>query len=288
MQSYEATITSTSSTSPTGTNSISTSSHQQRHEISTQLKNITSHERIVTAATVTSSTSFSTQRLNDEKLQSTEHSSPLNKTTATTSSANTASMMLRTPAKTVHLVKSETFSDPSCLLRMQSTDSNGLSTPGSSVADMSKSKSADSLLATTGIADASRASATPCVAEASIPRPLKPQSEMDFAVPYNIINNYFSVGVVGEICQRNITLLHPVINRPLIRFMLSQQDAAICVKFHLERERNPHKFNSRMKNKLWYFEYATSETFAASCKNLHEYIDIEVRKREFCPLRMAD
>ena len=87
-------------------------------------------------------------------------------------------------------------------------------------------------------------------------------------IPYNIINNYFSIGVVRAFIKKCDW------NYLLTNFIL--QDAAICSKFHAGREKNPQKFNYRMKNKLWCFEYATSEQFSNSCNNLHEHLEIIV------------
>lgn len=57
--------------------------------------------------------------------------------------------------------------------------------------------------------------------DTTIQRPLKPQTEMDFLVPYNIINNYFSVGVVS--------IIQIYLVRALMCNFLSDKSIPVCL-----------------------------------------------------------
>ncbi|MGH0128722.1 UNVERIFIED_CONTAM: hypothetical protein FKN15_035848 [Acipenser sinensis] len=87
-------------------------------------------------------------------------------------------------------------------------------------------------------------------------------------VPYNIVNNYFSIGVQpaeqgiwdgegGRGGWHRLKVRGSIDN--------TQEVQGCQVQTGLQR----------VKNKLWYFEFATTETFSATCKKLNESVEVE-------------
>lgn len=88
-----------------------------------------------------------------------------------------------------------------------------------------------------------------------MPKEKQKRKEKGDPQPYNIINNYFSIGVVCLHCPTSFHVRVSSCLEVLCRCKYAQmdgfQDASIAHRFHSMREKYPEKFNSRMRNKLW-------------------------------------